>query len=150
MSSSSYQGRHRSPGRHRTASNRPRVPRTLRTGCKGDDVKQLQRMLTQAGFNPGAADGSYGARTAEAVRNYQRSRGLHVPKDISVAGYDDYRAIAETLFPPLTTVDLAYRGIGEAAADQLLARIEGHWTGPDRVTVAGPLRWRQSVTDRNI
>ncbi len=87
-----------------------------------------------------------------AMRGYGilRSRGVDVPRDISVAGYDDYRAIAETLFPPLTTVDLAYRGIGEAAADQLLARIEGRWTGPARVAVAGPLRWRRSVTDRTI
>lgn len=61
-----------------TPSTPAALTRTLRTGCKGEDVKQLQRMLTQAGFNPGTADGSYGARTAEAVRNYQRSRGLHV------------------------------------------------------------------------
>lgn len=85
-----------------------------------------------------------------AMRGYGilRSRGVNLPGDISVAGYDDYSVIAETLFPPLTTVDLAYRAIGMAAADQLLARIEGAWTGPARITIAGPLRWRQSVLDR--
>lgn len=85
-----------------------------------------------------------------AMRGYGilRSRGVDVPGDISVAGYDDYRAIAETLFPPLTTVELAYRGIGEAAADQLLQRIEGTWQGEDRSLIAGPLRWRESVRTR--
>lgn len=84
-----------------------------------------------------------------AMRGYGilRSRGLNVPDDISVTGYDDYRAIAETLFPPLTTVDLAYRTIGVAAADQLLQRIDGTWTGADRTLIAGPLRWRHSVRD---
>lgn len=85
-----------------------------------------------------------------AMRGYGilRSRGVDLPGDISVAGYDNYRTIAETLFPPLTTVDLAYRTIGEAAADQLLQRIEGRWQGEDSVRVAGPLLWRQSVRER--
>lgn len=85
-----------------------------------------------------------------AMRGYGilRSRGVDVPGDISVAGYDNYRAIAETLYPPLTTVDLAYHDIGRAAADQLLQRIDGTWQGGDRVRVSGPLHWRQSV--RNL
>jgi len=44
-----------------------------------------------------------------------RSRGLKVPEDISVAGFDNYRAIAETLYPPLTTVELPYRAMGQRA-----------------------------------
>lgn len=87
-----------------------------------------------------------------AMRGYGilRSRGMDVPGDVSVAGYDDYRAIAETLFPPLTTVDLAYRTIGEAAADRLLNLIEGELAADHPSRIAGPLRWRQSVRDRNI
>ncbi|WP_299908513.1 LacI family DNA-binding transcriptional regulator [uncultured Paracoccus sp.] len=82
-----------------------------------------------------------------AMRGYGilRSRGLAIPDDISVAGYDDYRAIAETLFPPLTTVELAYRQLGEVAAAQLLARIEGQGDLPQQTLVPGPVRWRQSV-----
>ena len=36
-----------------------------------------------------------------------RAHGLRVPEDVSIAGYDDYRPIAETLYPPLTTARLA-------------------------------------------
>ncbi len=75
-----------------------------------------------------------------------RARGLQVPEEISVAGYDDYRIISETLFPPLTTVDLNYRGIGEAAGRRLLALIRGE-TGPEAPElISGPVRWRDSVT----
>lgn len=86
-----------------------------------------------------------------AMRGYGilRSRGVDVPEGISVAGYDNYRAIAETLFPPLTTVELNYRGIGEAAADQLLQCIEGNRAGANPTRIGGPVHWRQSVQQRN-
>jgi LacI family transcriptional regulator len=75
-----------------------------------------------------------------------RSRGVRVPQDISVAGYDDYRLISETLFPPLTTVDLPYQQIGAVAAELLLAGPDGE--GPGRETpirVEARVRWRDSV-----
>ncbi|TNF17776.1 MAG: LacI family DNA-binding transcriptional regulator [Rhodobacteraceae bacterium] len=76
-----------------------------------------------------------------------RSRGLRVPEDISVAGFDNYRAIAETLFPPLTTVELPYRQMGEAAAATLLRMIGGDAPAPaGPILVPGPLAWRSSVT----
>jgi peptidoglycan hydrolase-like protein with peptidoglycan-binding domain len=39
-------------------------------------VKALQRQLTWLGFHPGVVDGRYGALTTEAVRAFQRVRGL--------------------------------------------------------------------------
>jgi len=83
-----------------------------------------------------------------AVRAYGmlRSRGLEIPRDISVAGYDDYRAIAESLFPRLTTAELPYAKIGRRAADVLLSRIERKTDGPTpREAVAGSVVWRESV-----
>ena len=83
-----------------------------------------------------------------AVRAYGmlRSRGLEIPQDISVAGYDDYRAIAQSLFPRLTTAELPYAKIGRRAADILLSRIEGAADGPTpREAVAGGVVWRESV-----
>ena len=53
-----------------------------------------------------------------------RSRGLRVAEDISVAGYDDHRAIAETLYPPLTSAELPYVQMGTQAAALLLELIE--------------------------
>ena len=66
---------------------------------------------------------------------------------MSVAGYDDYRVIAETLYPPLTTVELPYGRMGEAAARLLLALLRGEApaTGPQAIEVKGALRWRASV-----
>lgn len=43
-------------------------------------------------------------------------RGLRVPDDVSVVGFDDFRLISEALVPGLTTVALPYREMGELAA----------------------------------
>jgi len=78
-----------------------------------------------------------------------RTRGIKVPEDISVAGFDNYRAISETLFPPLTTVELAYSIIGVRAAERLLSLIRGEKIQQSNPTlVAGPVSWRSSVTTR--
>ena len=58
-------------------------PGILRQGDRGGDVSVLQYMLALAAeFDPTltelAVDGVYGARTAQAVREYQQSRGLQV------------------------------------------------------------------------
>lgn len=88
-------------------------------------------------------------RMALKVYGILRSRGLKVPDEISVAGYDNYRVIAETLFPPLTTAELPYSAMGARAAQRLLGLISGE-SRDDRGTaiVAGPVRWRGSVTER--
>lgn len=75
-----------------------------------------------------------------------RTRGVEVPQSISVAGFDNYRAIAETLFPPLTTVELPYRDMGRQAARRLLDGISDRSAeAPERLAVAGPVVWRSSV-----
>ena len=79
-----------------------------------------------------------------------RTKGIRVPEDISVAGFDNYRAIAETLFPPLTTVNLPYLAMGQTAADRLLTMISGESpTEHSPTLVAGPVAWRSSVTALN-
>lgn len=50
----------------------------LRKGSSGTQVKYLQRALIGLGYLDGAADGQYGSKTAEAVRDYQRDYGLSV------------------------------------------------------------------------
>lgn len=50
-------------------------------------------------------------------------RGLHIPRDISVVGFDD--TLAEYVSPLLTTVRLPARRIGMAAAKLLIDQIEG-------------------------
>ncbi len=51
---------------------------TLRKGSKGSQVKILQQMLNQLGFNCGAVDGSFGSKTLSAVRAFQKAHGLEV------------------------------------------------------------------------
>ncbi|HST84810.1 MAG TPA: LacI family DNA-binding transcriptional regulator [Kineosporiaceae bacterium] len=53
-----------------------------------------------------------------------RSRGLEVPRDVSVVGYDDSPLIAFT-DPPLTTVRQSVQAMGSAAVRALLDEISG-------------------------
>ena len=53
-----------------------------------------------------------------------RSRGLDVPDDVSVVGYDDRPLIAFT-DPPLTTVRQSVDAMGNAAVRALLDEING-------------------------
>lgn len=50
----------------------------LRKGSKGAQVKTLQRLLLALGFKMGnyGVDGSFGAATETAVKNFQKSKGL--------------------------------------------------------------------------
>ena len=47
------------------------LPKSLYAGSKGDAVIELQKKLIQYGFLSGEADGSYGVKTAAAVKRFQ-------------------------------------------------------------------------------
>lgn len=61
---------------------------------------------------------------AIAGTSVAQARGLHVPNDLSVTGFDD-TAIAGYLRPPLTTVRTDAVGWGTAAAQCLLQLVDG-------------------------
>jgi peptidoglycan hydrolase-like protein with peptidoglycan-binding domain len=50
--------------------------RPLRRGDEGDDVLQLERGLSAAGYDPGAIDGTFDAGTVAAVKAWQDDRDL--------------------------------------------------------------------------
>lgn len=54
------------------------LTRILKKGCKGIDVKELQKTLIGLGFGCGKCgiDGSFGPDTQKAVKKFQKSRGL--------------------------------------------------------------------------
>ena len=45
---------------------------------RGADVMELQRMLNDLGFDPGAVNGLFDARTMRAIRDFQKNAGLAV------------------------------------------------------------------------
>jgi len=48
----------------------------LKKGSKGQDVVNLQNFLNKQGYNAGKADGIFGNQTLNAVKAYQRAKGL--------------------------------------------------------------------------
>ncbi|WP_218923129.1 peptidoglycan-binding domain-containing protein [Bacillus cereus] len=56
------------------SQNRP----ILRAGSNGHLVQELQEFLRNIGYYPGRIDGQFGRVTEQAVKNYQRDRGLLV------------------------------------------------------------------------
>ena len=51
---------------------------SIKFGMRGDDVKVLQKLLSEKGFNVGEIDGVFGNITLKAVKDFQSSSGLTV------------------------------------------------------------------------
>ncbi|MBO8192278.1 LacI family DNA-binding transcriptional regulator [Streptomyces oryzae] len=75
----------------------------------------------------------YNDRVAAGVLHAAARLGLGVPADLSIVGYDDQEHMAAFLSPPLTTVALPHRAMGETAARLVLDAI-GSGTVPPVVT----------------
>jgi alanine racemase len=73
-----------------------------------------------------------------------RSRGLDVPADVSVVGYDDSPFMAFT-DPPLTTVRQPVTAMSQSAVQTLVDEITGHDTPPGEYLFAGELVVRGST-----
>jgi DNA-binding LacI/PurR family transcriptional regulator len=72
-----------------------------------------------------------------------RERGLHIPRDLSVIGFDDMD-FARVLDPPLTTVALDAEQLGASAFELLEARMTGRRTRK-RVVLPAELLVREST-----
>ena len=59
-----------------TPSPTPEAARTLKKGSTGEDVKKLQQALIDLGYLDDTADGTYGAKTQDAVTLFQAVNGL--------------------------------------------------------------------------
>ena len=51
---------------------------TLKKGAKGQAVKDLQEALKALGLQPGPIDGVFGKKTEDAVKAFQKLKGLEV------------------------------------------------------------------------
>jgi DNA-binding LacI/PurR family transcriptional regulator len=73
-----------------------------------------------------------------------RARGLRVPDDLAVTGFNDF-AFAEFVEPPLTTVHVPGYEIGRTAAQLLIEHLDGGTDVPQQVTLPVELRLRGSA-----
>ena len=71
-------------GRQGIQQSWPRGDRALSTGEKAE----IQRQLSARGFDTGGVDGKIGSQTSEAIKQFQRSRG------VTADGYADTRLLA--------------------------------------------------------
>ncbi len=71
-------------------------------------------------------------------------RGLRVPDDIAIAGFDNWRASLTTK-PPLTTVHPPLSEIGRRATEILVTKVADPQQPPARVTLPVELVVRQST-----
>ncbi|MFF8188715.1 LacI family DNA-binding transcriptional regulator [Microbacterium sp. NPDC016588] len=84
-------------------------------------------------------------RMAMGAYDAIKERGLRIPHDIAVIGFDNQELIAGYLRPTLTTVALPFEQMGARGVDILAAITAGESTVTNRVTVDCPLLERSSV-----
>lgn len=72
-----------------------REDRYIRLSDHGDAVRDLQSRLRRAGYDDLTVDGTFGPATLEAVRHFQRARGLAAD---GIVGRETWRALTESGF----------------------------------------------------
>jgi len=74
----------------------------------------------------------------------QYTRGVRIPEDLSVIGFDDLYVVSAEMTPGLTTMALPHRVMGQEAAKALIAEVDGA-EPVGEVLVACPVVRRGSV-----
>ncbi|CDX39546.1 LacI family transcriptional regulator [Mesorhizobium sp. SOD10] len=67
---------------------------------------------------------------ARGVIDALRERGIRVPEDVGVVGFDNWEIVAEATRPPLTSVDMNLSTLGREAGLALLSLVGGQWAAP--------------------
>lgn len=81
---------------------------------------------------------------ALAAATALRERGLEIPRDISIVGFDDIPAAAES-WPPLTTMKVDKMAMGRKAGQRLLQKLaEGESSTPHQIVFSADLVVRAS------
>ena len=113
---------------------------SIRSGAEAADalLKRPDRPTAVFCFNDEMAMGVIGAA---------RRRGLRIPDDLSVVGFDDIR-FAQCVDPPLTTIAQPMRAIGEGTVRLLLEILQGRRVTPVSVTLPHKLQVRASTAPR--
>ncbi|MBR0537388.1 MAG: spore cortex-lytic enzyme [Clostridia bacterium] len=113
-------------------------------GSRGEEVRQIQKKLKDAGYYTGAVDGIFGAKTRDAVKAFQRDCGLTVdgvagPKTLLYLGITSSSAYTSSDAWLLAKLIMAEaRGesyAGQVAVGAVVLNRVAHPSFPD--TVAG-------------
>jgi LacI family transcriptional regulator len=116
-----------------------RIPAlSVRTAADADTLeggREATRALLDTGFGPTAIICVNDLMAVGALREL-RERGVRVPQDISVTGFDNVK-LSEFCFPALTTVHIPRDRIGRIVCERLIPA-EGKISGPDREIVIDP------------
>ncbi|MGX8008040.1 LacI family DNA-binding transcriptional regulator [Mesorhizobium sp. ORM8.1] len=67
---------------------------------------------------------------ARGVIDALRERGIHVPDDVGVIGFDNWEIVAEATRPPLTSIDMNLAALGREAGLALLSLVGGQPAAP--------------------
>ncbi|HEY1722078.1 MAG TPA: LacI family DNA-binding transcriptional regulator [Magnetospirillaceae bacterium] len=71
---------------------------------------------------------------ARGVVDALRERGVRVPQDVAIVGFDNWEIVAAATRPPLTTIDMNLQELGREAGSAVLSMIDGgHRTGTIRI-----------------
>jgi LacI family transcriptional regulator len=62
---------------------------------------------------------------ARGAADALRERGIRVPEDVALVGFDNWDVIAEATRPALTTIDMNLRELGQEASRRLIEMIAG-------------------------
>jgi DNA-binding LacI/PurR family transcriptional regulator len=127
------------------AAGIPFDPALAVTGDSGPEsaVVAMRELLDRA--DPPTAVFCYNDMSAYGAMRAARDRGLHVPDDISIAGFDDLFLSSYT-DPPLTTVRQPKHEMGRDAAGILLDLLAGG--NPISISKPGKLMARRSTAAR--
>lgn len=131
---------------YREALDAAKIPIHLELVVRGDGkpeagLKAMDRLLALS--NPPTAVCCYNDMTALGVMRSIRMHGLHVPEDISVAGFDDL-FVASYTDPPLTTVRQPMQRMGQLAMENLIKLMSGQ-ESVVRIKVKAELIVREST-----
>ena len=104
---------------------------------------ELAQNLLQSDYLPDAVV-AINDMIAIGALKYFESEGIHVPRDISIIGFDDI-AISAMVSPALTTIAQPATETGRLASQILLDRLEGNPVENGRIILTPKLVERESV-----